>query len=53
MFLKQNSIQDILDQATDVQSAHILLALLNVVLPEKEEDNPTNISCGDKPREYG
>jgi hypothetical protein len=53
MFLKQNSIQDILDQATDVQSAHILLALLNVVLPEKEEDNPTNISCGDKRREYG
>ncbi len=36
MFLKENSIQDILEQATDKQAAQILLALLNVVLPEKE-----------------
>ncbi len=39
MFLKEHSMQDILDQATDKQAAHILLALLNVVLPEKDQDN--------------
>jgi hypothetical protein len=36
MFLKENNIQDILNKATDTQSAFILLALLNVLLPEKE-----------------
>jgi DNA-binding HxlR family transcriptional regulator len=36
MFLKENSIQDILNQATDQQAAHILLTLLNVVLTQKE-----------------
>jgi predicted transcriptional regulator len=36
-FLKENSIQDILDQATDTQAAYILLALLNVFLPEKDK----------------
>jgi hypothetical protein len=36
MFLKENSMQDILDQATDTQAAYILLALLNVFLPEKD-----------------
>ena len=30
MFLKENSMQDILDQATDTQAALILLTLLNV-----------------------
>jgi len=35
MFLKENSIQDILDQATDNQAAIILLALLNVFQDEK------------------
>jgi len=30
MFLKENSMQEILNQATDRQAAHILLALLNV-----------------------
>ena len=35
MFLKENSMQDILDQATDTQSAYILLALLNVIFTEK------------------
>jgi hypothetical protein len=36
MFLKENSMQDILDQATDAQAAHILLALLNVVWQERD-----------------
>jgi len=40
MFLKENSMQDILDQATDTQAAIILLALLNVFLPEKDQNNP-------------
>lgn len=35
-FLKENSMQDIMDQATDTQAAYILLALLNVVLSEKD-----------------
>jgi predicted transcriptional regulator len=35
MFLKENSIQDIIDQASDTQAAHILLALLNLFSPEK------------------
>jgi hypothetical protein len=37
MFLKEHRMQDILDQATDTQAACILLALLNVFLPEKEK----------------
>ena len=36
MFLKENSIQDIMDQATDTQAAIILLALLNVLQTENE-----------------
>lgn len=32
MFLKENSMQDILDQASDTQAAYIMLALLNAVL---------------------
>jgi len=39
MFLKENSIQDILDQATDTQAAYILLALLNVLSPEKDHND--------------
>ena len=35
MFLKENNIQDIIDQATDTQAAHILLVLLNVLLSER------------------
>lgn len=37
MFLKENSVQDVLDQASDTQSARILLALLNVFSPKKEQ----------------
>ena len=37
LFLKENSMQDILDQATDAQAAYILLALLNVFLPENDK----------------
>ncbi len=36
MFLKENSIQDIIDQATDTQAANILLALLNVLESQKD-----------------
>jgi DNA-binding PadR family transcriptional regulator len=36
MFLKENSMQDILDRATDTQAAHILIALLNAVQQKKE-----------------
>lgn len=39
MFLKENSMQDIIRQATDTQAAHILLALLNVFLNEKDKPN--------------
>ncbi len=35
MFLKDNSMQDILNQATDKQAARILLALLNVISNDK------------------
>ena len=35
MFLKETSMQDILDRATEKQAAHILLALLNVFTDEK------------------
>lgn len=38
MFLKENSIQEIADQATDTQSAFILLALLNVFFSKKDSD---------------
>jgi hypothetical protein len=37
LFLIENNIHDILDQATETQSAYILLALLNVLLPEKDK----------------
>jgi hypothetical protein len=37
MFLKENSIQDIINQAADAQAANILLALLNVLSPERDE----------------
>jgi hypothetical protein len=39
MFLKENSMQDIINQATDVQAGYILLSLLNVLSPEKETDS--------------
>ncbi len=35
-FLNSNSMQDVLDVATDEKAAIILLALLNVVSPEKD-----------------
>jgi DNA-binding PadR family transcriptional regulator len=35
-FLKENSMQDILDQATDTQAAFLLLTLLNVSLHDKQ-----------------
>jgi DNA-binding PadR family transcriptional regulator len=35
MFLKENSMQEIISQATDTHAAHILLTLLNVILDEK------------------
>lgn len=38
-FLKKNSIQNMPNQATDAQAAHILLALLNVILSERDKDN--------------
>jgi predicted transcriptional regulator len=34
MCLKENSMQDIISQATDRQAAHILLTLLNVISSE-------------------
>ena len=37
VFLKENSMQDILDQATDTQAATILLALMNVFSSEKTQ----------------
>jgi hypothetical protein len=37
MVLKENSMQGIIDQATDTESAYILLAVLNVLLPEKDK----------------
>jgi predicted transcriptional regulator len=36
MLLKENSMQDILNQASDRQAAHILLALLNVFLKQND-----------------
>lgn len=38
MLLKENTLQDILDKATDAQAASILLSLLNVLLSEKESN---------------
>jgi hypothetical protein len=43
MFLKENSMQDIINQATDVQAGYILLSLLNVLLPEKETNSHQKI----------
>lgn len=37
MFLKENSMQEVLNQATDIQAVQILLVLLNVLLPERNE----------------
>jgi hypothetical protein len=37
MVLEENSMQDIFNQATNNQAAHILLAVLNVLLPEKDK----------------
>lgn len=39
MFLKENSMQDILNQATDKQAAHILLTLLNVFLEANDKSD--------------
>lgn len=36
MFLKENSMQDILDKATDTQAAFSLLALINALLSDNE-----------------
>jgi hypothetical protein len=36
-FLRENDMQDILDQATEKQTAHILLTLLNVFLSKKDK----------------
>jgi len=36
MFLKENSMQDLLDKATDTQATHMLFALLNVYLSEQK-----------------
>lgn len=41
MFLKENNRQDILDQSKDAQAAHILLAMLNVFLQEKNQNEIT------------
>ncbi len=38
MVLRENSMQDIIDKATDTQRAFILLALLNVLLPQKDSN---------------
>lgn len=35
MFLKEHSMQDLIDQATDTQAAYILLTLLDAALQEK------------------
>ncbi len=39
MVLEENSMQDIFNQATNKEAAHILLAVLNVLLSEKDQDN--------------
>ena len=38
MVLEENSMQDIFNQATNKQSAHILLAFLNVLLSKKDSN---------------
>ena len=38
-FLHSYSMQEILDRATDAQTAHILLVLLNVVLDENDKND--------------
>jgi predicted transcriptional regulator len=38
MVLKENSMQGIIDQATDIESAYILLSILNVLLSKKDQD---------------
>jgi DNA-binding HxlR family transcriptional regulator len=38
MVLEENSIQDIFNQATNTQAAHILLAVLNVLLTKKDNN---------------
>lgn len=48
MFLKENSIQDIVDQATEKQAAHILLALLNVLSTNEDKDPSAKLKKGSK-----
>jgi hypothetical protein len=36
MVLEENSMQDIFNQATQKEAAYILLALLNVLFPQKD-----------------
>ncbi len=38
MVLEENSMQDIFSQATNIQAAHILLAVLNVLLTKKDSN---------------
>jgi len=38
MVLEENSMQEIFDQATNIQAAHILLAFLNVLLAKKDSN---------------
>ncbi len=38
LVLEENSMQDIFSQATNVQAAHILLAVLNVLLTKKDSN---------------
>jgi hypothetical protein len=38
MVLEENSLQDIFNQATNKQAAHILLAFLNVLLTKKDHE---------------
>jgi hypothetical protein len=39
MVLEENRMQDIFNQATQKEAAHILLAFLNVLLSKKDQDN--------------
>jgi hypothetical protein len=39
MVLDENGMQDIFNKATNNQAAHILLAVLNVLLSKKDQDN--------------
>ena len=38
MVLEENRMQDIFNQATNIQAAHILLAVLNVLLTQKDSN---------------